>query len=330
MSEVANAPKPPPRVPWLDAARGGAVIAMVAYHLAWDISHFGLIETDVGLDPGWKLFAQTIAATFLAIAGLSLALAFRRGFDPRGFVKRLGLIGGAAALVSAGSYALFPDRFIFFGILHCIAVASIVALAFRAAPWGVTLAVAMVVLALPGFVRAEVFSAPALIWLGLGAREPVSNDFVPLLPWAGFLLAGLAFGQALGQAVGTVWPSHASGSGGPGWLRQLGRWSLPVYLIHQPLLFGVFHAAGALRLVTLQPEVKVFVQSCAIDCETAGGRDAVCLKACACAARGLRSLPLWPRVVANQVTGEDEAEMSRIGRACFTQADSAAPAAAKP
>ena len=326
MSDAANAQKQFPRVPWLDAARGGAVIAMVVYHLAWDVSHFGLIETDVGLDPGWKRFAQAIAAAFLAIAGLSLALAFRAGFDPRGFAKRLCVVGGAAALVSAGSYALFPDRFIFFGILHCIAAASVVALAFRAAPWGVTLAVAVLVLALPSIVRAEVFSHPALIWLGLGVREPVSNDFVPLLPWAGFLLAGLALGQALGQAG----PVRAGRAGGPGWLRRMGRWSLPVYLIHQPLLFGVFHAAGALGLVTLQPEVKVFVQSCAIDCETAGGREAVCLRACACAARGLRSLPLWPRVVANRVTDADEAEMARIGRACFTQADSTAPAAAKP
>jgi uncharacterized membrane protein len=110
----------PARSRWLDSARGLAVVAMVIYHVGWDLSHFGLIETDVAFATGWRRFAQAIAASFLVISGISLALATQRGIRMQHLLKRLGVIAGAALLVTIGSWLAFPDQFIFFGILHCL------------------------------------------------------------------------------------------------------------------------------------------------------------------------------------------------------------------
>ncbi len=313
MTETGIMASPPLRLGWLDVARGVAVIAMVIYHFAWDLSHFGLVETDIGLDPAWKRFAQAIAASFLAIAGVAQAVALRNGIDRLAFSKRMALVGGAALAVTGASYAAFPDRFIFFGILHCIALASVIGLAFRAAPFGLTLAAGLAVLALPLVLRAEAFNAPALIWLGLGTKVPLTNDFVPVFPWVGWFLAGLALGQRLR-------PVAAPSARRPSLIARLGRWSLPVYLIHQPVLFALFHAGAATGLLTLTPEVKTFVQSCTIDCETSGGAERVCLSACACAARTLRDRAVWPRVVSGETGGEDEAELTMVGRRCFEAA----------
>src|SRR3954454_3249220 len=71
----------PRRLPWIDAARGIAIAAMVVYHFSWDLRHFGFIAVDVTEQPGWRLFARVIAGSFLALVGVGLVLATRRGFN---------------------------------------------------------------------------------------------------------------------------------------------------------------------------------------------------------------------------------------------------------
>ena len=127
------------RIPALDLARGAALAAMVIYHAAWDLSFLGLIETDIRDHTGWILFARAIAASFLVLVGIGLVLAHASGADAPGWnraasFKRLGMITGAALLVTAGTYAAMPDNFIFFGILHAIAVSSVLALPFLRLP----------------------------------------------------------------------------------------------------------------------------------------------------------------------------------------------------
>ncbi len=295
----------------LDLARGLAVLAMVFYHFAWDLSHFGLIETDVGLDAGWKRFAQAIAASFLAIAGASLALSARNGLDRRAFLKRLAKIAAAALAITVATFFAFPDRFIFFGILHCIAVSSVLALPFLRWHWSFAALASLAVIALPQVYSSAAFEHPALVWLGLGSEPPLTNDFVPVFPWSGWLLLGLAAGKlwlAKGYAMATTPPTM---------LARIGRWSLPIYLIHQPLMFAVFIGLGHTGLLTLAPEVKPFVQSCAVDCESAGAAYATCSNACSCVARTLRNRAVWPRVIADKTTPEDQQELSLVGQRCY-------------
>ena len=60
---------------------GSAIVAMAAYHFSWDLAYHRLVDWDVAGDPVWRDFARTIAASFLAISGLSLVLARRAGAD---------------------------------------------------------------------------------------------------------------------------------------------------------------------------------------------------------------------------------------------------------
>jgi uncharacterized membrane protein len=226
-------------VPWLDAARGIAVVAMVFYHFSWDLSQFGVIEVDVANHPAWRLFAKTIAASFLGLAGYALVLAHGGGIRWRPFGRRLAILVAAAGLVTLGTYIAFPGSFIFFGILHCIALSSLLALAFLRLPWwGLLLAAAFFHL-LPDVYRSDAFSAPWLLWTGLGTSVPATNDYEPIFPWFGYVLAGMALARLGLPAL------RAEGGGGPGagLLGSIGRWSLPIYLIHQPLLFGATLAA---------------------------------------------------------------------------------------
>ena len=110
-----------PRIAAIDVGRGVALAGMALYHLSWDCAYFGLAPAEFPLTPPMRLFSHAVAGAFLLLAGVSLALAHPHGLRPRAFWRRLGWVGGAAALVTAASLAFAPEQAILFGILHCIA-----------------------------------------------------------------------------------------------------------------------------------------------------------------------------------------------------------------
>lgn len=301
------------RVPQIDAARGIAVVAMVIYHFSWDLGHFGVISTDVGSDPGWRLFAKAIAASFLIIVGISLERAGRNGIRWRAFARRLAILCGAALFVTIGSYLAFPDRYIFFGILHMIAVGSVLALPFLRLPAGVVLAAAMLAIVLPGLVEWDGFNHPALVWIGLGTVLPATNDFEPVFPWLGWILLGIAFGKLRLSVLETV-----ENSGRPAVLEGLGRWSLPIYLVHQPVLFALFLAASSLGLLPKVDAARQYVPACVRSCSEIGVGAHQCTQICQCSAEKLKLQPYWPRVLSNTLTGPETEAMMEIGRQCST------------
>lgn len=270
------------RLAGLDAARGLAVLAMFAYHLIWDLGHFRYIDPAFPYAPAFKAFGHAIAAAFLFVAGLSLVLAHRGGLRRRAFWRRLATIAGAALLVSAGTYAAFPKSWVFFGILHCIGAASLLALPFLRAPWPAAAAAALAAGAAPLFFASPIFDAPALQWVGLSTVVPLTNDYRPLLPWSGALLLGVAAGRLWRAGAGPhAPPPPRSGRT----LRFLGRHSLALYLLHQPLFFAVLGAAALIAPPPAVDETQNFVAACEKQCVAAGGAQAFCRAACLCTAR---------------------------------------------
>jgi hypothetical protein len=111
----------------VDFLRGCAIVAMIVYHFCFDLALNGWLVADFGEDLRWLAFRVPILGSFLFIAGLSLALAERRGQTALQFWRRVGIIAGAALLVSIGSFFVFPQSFIYFGVLHAIALMSVLA-----------------------------------------------------------------------------------------------------------------------------------------------------------------------------------------------------------
>jgi uncharacterized membrane protein len=221
------------RVPGLDALRGVAIVAMAAYHFAFDLRWFGLARIDFEHDPRWIAARSAILSSFLLIAGASLVLASRQHDFARRFVRNLARIIGAALLVSVASRLAFPQSWIWFGVLHAIAVALLVALPLVHRP-RVALAVGTLIVILGVVVRHPMFDAAWLQWVGFMTHRPYTEDYVPLFPWVGLVLVGVALGHALVQHAGALARIE-----GPGWLRFLGRHSLVTYLVHQPILLGL-------------------------------------------------------------------------------------------
>jgi uncharacterized membrane protein len=268
---------PSARLAWLDAARGLAVVAMVAFHVVWDLANFGYIDPGAPYSPAMKLAGHAIASSFLFIAGVGLVLAHARAADWRPFLRRIGLVAGAAMLVTIGTYLAFPDAFVFFGILHLIAAASLLSAPLLLLPWPAAAIAALAAFAAPMFIASTAFDAPWLSWIGLSTFEPRTNDYQPLLPWSGVVFLGVAAGKVLGARARRV----AVGSPKLEWL---GRHSLALYLVHQPVLFGLFLALAHLNARPAEQAGNDFVAACVLQCEAGGVEKPICADACACTA----------------------------------------------
>lgn len=301
------------RIPALDAARGVAIVAMVIYHLGWNLSFLELIPVDLRDYPLWVFFGHAIAASFLALVGVSLVLAHGGGFGRERFLRRLALVAGAAGLVTAGTYLVFPDQFIFFGILHHIALASVLALPFLRWPWVVSALAAIVVFALPLVFKADALSSPWLIWLGLGTRVPATNDFVPVFPWFACVLAGIAIAKAWRPAA----IPQAEHPGAPiRALAWMGRKSLPIYLLHQPILYGGLALLASVILPPVDRETRGFLLSCQQQCQSTGGDTLACSTFCGCVVAGLKKEGLWQRVLADTPDIASKLRIDGVTRQC--------------
>ncbi|MFN4203886.1 MAG: heparan-alpha-glucosaminide N-acetyltransferase [Tabrizicola sp.] len=228
---------PPGRLTSLDLARTLAVVCMVIFHFTFDLALFGHIDGGTMGQPFWYYFARMIAGSFLFLSGVSLWIAHGRGVRWPAFWKRWARLAAAAAIVTTASIWLVPGGPIWFGILHAMAATAVLGLLALRLPWPVTAALALVIFAAAWGPRFAAFDPLWLVWTGLAESHPMMGDYVPLIPWAAPALVGLATAKALRLDLWRGMPPSPA-------VRALtfpGRHSLIIYLVHQPILFGLFN-----------------------------------------------------------------------------------------
>jgi len=218
--------------------RGIAIVLMVIYHFCFDLTYFGIARFDFYHDAFWLNFRTLIVSLFLGLVGVSLALAARQQFNRAAYLRRLAQIGGCALLVTLSTWWLFPKSYTFFGVLHFIALASVLALPLtRFFFANLFLGISLVVLGVT--LQHAFFDGPWWRWVGLMTHKPVTQDYVPLLPWLGVVLIGLFLGKWLPQSKQfSALFGGAAQAAVPRGLAWGGRHALLIYMLHQPLLMG--------------------------------------------------------------------------------------------
>ncbi len=238
MRRPVTAPTPA-RLPLIDALRGFAVAQMIVYHFIYDLNYFGWVKLAMTRDQPWVGWRTAIVTQFLLLVGASLVL--RTTYMPasRDFWWRWAQIALAAALVSAGTWLVFGPRYVWFGILHFIAVALVLVRPLVAlGAWNLALGIAAITAGL--LVQHPAFNPAPLNVIGLVTVKPRTEDYVPLLPWIGVVLIGVALAAVWRRHGFALAPALRRLNGAPPrWLVFLGVWSLTVYLLHQPVLMGI-------------------------------------------------------------------------------------------
>jgi len=309
------------RIVWIDIARALALVAMAIYHFAWDLQNFGYIEAptvDVG---GWKLFARADASSFLFLVGVSLVLANHPVIRWGSFWKRFAMIAAAAAAITVVTYFVTPRDFIFFGILHSIAVASLIGLLFLRVPPAITILAAVFTFLAPWYLKAPLFDHPVLWFIGLSDRLRPSNDYVPLLPWLTPVLLGIAAARVLKAKQGFDWlRRHAPHGRIASTLALGGRHSLAFYLLHQPILFGLVFLASQVAPAARPDPVTSYLQSCQSHCVSSRS-SGFCERFCRCTVDGLLGEGLFNQTLEGDIDVKSDPRIVSLADQCTRQAD---------
>ena len=222
----------------LDAFRGICVLGMIAVHFVYDLtSLYRLVDWTL---PETFLFVQKWGGVlFLLLSGICVTLGKRS-------VRRGLIVLGSGLLVSAVTFGMWKffsyqkGIIIYFGVLHCLGACMILWwLCKRLPTWSLGLLGGAMVAA--GLYLGTIYPADNLywIWLGVIPRGFMTSDFFPLLPNLGYFLLGAVIGRMLYRKKETLFPRANPKNFLIVVLSFLGRHSLEVYLLHQPILAGI-------------------------------------------------------------------------------------------
>ncbi|MEO5806267.1 heparan-alpha-glucosaminide N-acetyltransferase [Devosia sp.] len=306
-----------PRYAVVDIVRGIALMAMMIYHCFWDLAYFRFYPVDVSADLGWVIYARSILGTFLFLVGVGLVLGHGRAIRWNAFWKRFAMVTGAAIIVTIATLILFPQTFVYFGILHAIALFSLLALAFLRMPVWLVAVLALVILVVGWGYSNPFYNERIPSVLGLWTVPPPANDLVPLLPWFGLVLAGIAvarlvlnssLGPRLAAFKATSWPLRG--------LAFLGRWSLLFYLIHQPILLGVIYPLSLAVHPGLAEQNVAFLNNCQSTCIAGGTSEKLCMRYCQCGLSGVIDNDLWNAVNSGAPNANEQMQLDVVTKAC--------------
>ncbi len=225
------------RYPELDLLRTVAIVLMVIYHFAFDLRFFYDVPLDVLHGP-WLVLQRITANLFLLLVGIGAAISLERHRSIRHILRRFVIVAGGALLVTGATYVADPQSFVRFGILHLIALSALLLPLLSRLREG-TILLGLLTL----FASDAILSVlPPSVWLiPIGSPPPhfQTVDYFPFLPWFSTILIGYGLGHLLYIRF-TLWRDHFPMLHTQYPIRNTllwpGRHSLPLYLIHQPLI----------------------------------------------------------------------------------------------
>lgn len=215
----------------IDLLRGILIITMIVLHALYDLEFF--YNVPIGYSTGMVNIIRVMDATsFILVSGISTS--FSRSSFKRGL-----LVISAALSITLVSYMFNNDYFIVFGILHLMGICMISSPLLKKLP-AMWLFVISFILASTNFIIPHINVTNNYFFMfGLHNSNFASSDYYPLLPWAWAFVFGVALSKLIYKERKSIF-NYTIKDNPVGFL---GRNSLWVYIIHQPvvlLLLSVF------------------------------------------------------------------------------------------
>ena len=228
----------------IDTVRGIAIISMVIFHFCYDVFMV------YGRDPSWysqpavHIWQQSICWTFILVSG------FVWSWGRSGNLKRGIMLNVWGLVISGVTVLAMPAEAVWFGILNCIGCAVLLMIpmepVLRRIPAAIGLVAAFALfvmfkdvqlgyLGVPGVFRLELpdwlYDCRVLTPFGFPFPGFRSSDYFPILPWLFLYICG----YFLNRLVMAIRPLQSVARHGLAPLSTVGRYSIWIYLIHQPV-----------------------------------------------------------------------------------------------
>ena len=233
-----------PRIWELDALRGVCILCVIVVHFLFDLSFFGGL--DLTLPAGYVFIQEYGGAIFVVLSGVCVTLGSKS-------VRRGLIVFACGMLITAVTYGMYrlgmsgADVVVKFGVLHLLGVCMLVYPAFKKLP-PAALALLGLAIAITGYaIRGVVVPQHWLFPLGLTYEGFTSSDYFPLFPQLGYFLIGAAIGKTAYREKRTFLPGAFQQTPVARFFCWCGRQSLFIYLLHQPIVYGLLEFVLLLR-----------------------------------------------------------------------------------
>lgn len=226
----------------IDLLRGVTITLVVVYHLVFDINYFQIFQIEL-YNGFWLYFQRTAAFLFVFIFGICTAISAKRHSNSLlalHFAKRAAKLGAVALLITLATWIYPREGFIVFGVIHFLAIATLLSLLFlRFEKLNFAIGSLLVLLGL--LLNSLTTQNPVLLVLGVPFSGFYSLDYFPLLPWFGVVLIGMTLGRYVyvQNKIRIEIPQNKFTEK----VSFLGRNTLVIYLLHQPILIALIQMA---------------------------------------------------------------------------------------
>lgn len=226
----------------IDFLRGIAIILMIFFHIIFDLNFYSI--TNFNISSGILFFIARLSATmFITIAGISLSISYSRVKNKlnkkdilKKFIKRGTKILFLGLVISVVTWIYLQEGFIIFGILHFIGVSIILSILFIEFKY-MNILLGIVFIFIGFFLRSFTFDFNLLLPLGFVPNNFWTVDYFPLFPWFGIILFGISIGNMIYPGLKRKYHiKDLSDNSIIASLCFLGRNSLFIYFIHQPII----------------------------------------------------------------------------------------------
>lgn len=228
----------------LDALRGFCIVCVIFVHFMFDLVYF--LGRQVDFPPLYTFIQQYGGAIFVVLSGCCATLgsrSFRRGV----------LVFGCGMLITLVTFGMYrmgmaaSDVVVKFGVLHLLGVCMTLYPLLKKLPTTALSVLAAAIVAIGYAIQGMRFSVRWLFPLGFVYPGFTSSDFFPLLPQLGWFLLGIVIGRTLYHEKRTLLPGTAQDFFLFRFFQWCGQQSLWIYLLHQPVVYGLIELAVTLQ-----------------------------------------------------------------------------------
>lgn len=228
----------------LDFLRGIAIVLMIVYHGLVDYSF--IMRTPFLITGMLNLFWQDgTVILFLLLFGIGTVLSASKNYSQpklifKKTIRKAFLLFGWGMIITVTTFIFIRKEFVVFGIMHLLGACTLLQYPLRKYRY-LNLVLGVIIIILGNYLNGCRFGFYWLIWLGFIPKGGFGSvDYFPIFPWFGYILIGTFLGNTFyPKGVSKLRIKDYSGVPIIKILSFLGRHSLKIYLIHQPVFLAL-------------------------------------------------------------------------------------------